>query len=484
MKLIRIGAILKVLGVLLLIVALVQALCIPVSYYFKTDHASNFISSVLLNVLFGVLLLLWSQKNDQTVSKREGYLIVFLAWISLWISSSLPYVLSGVFGSFTDIFFETMSGLSTTGATVINDIESFPQDILLWRSFTQWLGAMGFIVLTVALLPILGIGGIELFVAEAPGPTSEKLHPRIKDTATALWRIYLGLTILLFPLLMYGGMNWFDALNHALTTMATGGFSTKNESAAYFNPQLQYIMVVFMFLSGVNYSLHYLSLRGKFRQVFQSDELKVYFGLVVSMSLFVTFLVFQSSDVTLNSAFRDSLFQVVSIVTTTGFVTADYTAWSPLLTAIFFVLLFSGASAGSTSGGIKIIRHTVMFKNTVLEFKRLLHPRAMIRLKINKKIVPPKVLTHVMVFYILFIGTFLTGTFLVILSGEEIITAVGAVATSISNVGPGIGEVGPVNNFANLNDGAKWILAWIMLIGRLEIFTVFIILTPYFWRHN
>lgn len=484
MKLIRTGAILKVVGVLLMIVGFVQGLCIPVSFYFETGHASDFISSVLLNSLAGGLLLFWSGRLDQTVKKREGYLIVFLAWIALWVSSALPYVLSGVFESFTDIFFEAMSGLSTTGATILEDIEAVPKDILLWRSFTQWLGAMGFIVLTVALLPIIGIGGIELFVAEAPGPTSEKLHPRIKDTAKALWRIYLGMTLLLFPLLYYGGMSGYDALNHALTTMATGGFSTKNESAAFFSPQLQYIMVVFMFLSGVNFSLHYLALRGRFRQVFQSDELKVYLGLVVVMSIIVFALVSQQGTYSVAGSFRIALFQVVSTITTSGFVVADYTAWSPLLMVIFFVLLFSGASAGSTSGGIKLIRHTVMIKNSILEFKRLLHPRAMIRLKINKKIVPPRVMTHVMVFYILYIGTFMFGTLLVILTGVEIGTSMGAVATSISNVGPGVGEVGPVHTFAGLNSTAKWILAWIMLIGRLEIFTVFIILTPYFWRHN
>lgn len=481
MNQIRYGSIFRVLGVLLCIVAMSMLLCLPISYYFDTGHSADFISSTLVCLLVGGLMWAASGSMDLTVNKREGYLIVFLAWIALWVSCALPYVLSGTMTSLTDVFFETMSGLTTTGATTINDIELMPRDILFWRSYTQWLGGMGIIVLTVALLPLLGIGGIELFVAEAPGPTSEKLHPRIKDTAKALWFIYLGMTLILWLILWLFGMDWYDGLNHALTTMATGGFSTKNASVAYFSTEIQYVVALFMFLGGVNYSLYYLTLRRKFRSVFTNDELKYYFFLVIGLTVLVTLIVFNVSDITLEQAFRESLFQIISIITTTGFVTADYTSWSPLLTAMFFVLLFIGACAGSTSGGMKIIRHTVLFKNSFLEFKRLLHPRAMIRLRLNGKIVPPRVLTHILVFFLLYIGTFVIGTLLVIMTGVDLITAAGAVATSISNVGPSIGNVGPVNTFASLNDSTKWLLSWLMLIGRLELFTVLIIFTPYFW---
>ncbi len=484
MKLIRYGAIIRVLGVLLCIVALSMILCLPLSLYYQTGHLHNFISSILICLLGGGLLLFAARNMDLTVNKREGYLIVVLAWLTLWVSCALPYYISGEIGSITDIFFETMSGLTTTGATIINDIEALPRDILFWRSFTQWLGGMGIIVLTVALLPLLGIGGIELFVAEAPGPTSEKLHPRIKDTAKALWFIYLGFTLLLWFLLWWNGMDWYDGINHALTTMATGGFSTKNASIAYYSPQIQYITAVFMLLAGVNYSLHYLALRGKFKTVFKSDELRSYFYMVSVLTLIITAAVFQVTDITIEKAFRDSLFQIASIITTTGFVTADYTSWDPSITAVFFLLLFMGACAGSTAGGIKMIRHTVLFKNSILEFKRLLHPRAMIRLKLNGRIVPPRVLTHILVFFLLYIGTFIFGTIIVIIAGEDLLTAAGAVATSISNVGPGIGEVGPVNNFATMNGFTKWFLSLIMLIGRLELFTVFIIFTPYFWKNS
>lgn len=484
MKLIRYGAIMRVLGMLLCIVGLALSLCLPLSYYDQTRHGSDFVSSILLCFLGGGLLLFGSRNMDLTVNKREGYLIVFMAWIALWVSCALPFLLSGTFESITDVFFETMSGLTTTGATIIDDIEILPRDILFWRSFTQWLGGMGIIVLTVALLPLLGIGGIELFVAEAPGPTSEKLHPRIKDTAKALWFIYCGLTLTLWFLLWLSGMDWFDGVNHALTTMATGGFSTKNASMAYYSPQIQYLITLFMFLAGVNYSLHYLALRAKFRTVLQSDELKAYFILVVLTTMVVTVVVHQVTESSVEKAFRDALFQVVSIVTTTGYVTADYTSWGLPLTLVFFILLFIGGSAGSTAGGIKMIRHTVLFKNSILEFKRLLHPRAMIRLRMNKKIVPPRVMTHILVFFLLYIGTFIVGTIVVVVAGLDLMTAAGAVATCISNVGPGIGDVGPANNFSSLNDFTKWFLSMIMLIGRLELFTVFIIFTPYFWRNK
>lgn len=483
MRLIRYGAILRVLGMLLCIVAISMCLCLPLSIYYSTGHVANFLSSILLCLLGGGLLLLAARNKDLTVNKREGYLIVVLAWTTLWVSCSLPYLISGEIDSITDVFFETMSGLTTTGATILNDIEVLPRDILFWRSFTQWMGGMGIIVLTVALLPLLGIGGIELFVAEAPGPSSEKLHPRIKDTAKALWFIYLGLTLLLWFLLWVNGMDWYDGINHALTTMATGGFSTRNASIAYYSPQIQYIITLFMFLAGVNYSLHYLALRGKFRSVFSSDELKTYIIVVLAVAGLVTLSVFQLTDVTFEQAFRDSIFQVISIITTTGYVTADYTSWAVPLTSVFFVLLFIGACAGSTAGGMKMIRHTVLFKNSILEFKRLLHPRGMIRLRLNGRLVPPRMLTHILVFFLLYIGTFIIGTIVVTIAGLDLMTAAGAVATSISNVGPGIGEVGPVNNFAPLNNFTKWFLSCIMLIGRLELFTVFIIFTPYFWRN-
>jgi trk system potassium uptake protein TrkH len=344
---------------------------------------------------------------------------------------------------------------------------------------------MGIIVLTIAILPFLGIGGIELFVAEAPGPISDKIHPRIKATARALWFIYVSLTAILFVLLYLEGMGGYDAINHALTTMATGGFSTKNASIAYFqNPAIHYTLIVFMFMAGINYTVIFYLVRFDLRKVWRNEEFRGYLIIVTLIAMLVTFLVWHATGSNLEKAFRDATFQVVSIITTTGYITADYTAWKSSLTALFFVLLFAGASAGSTSGGIKLIRHVVFLKNSILEFKRLLHPKAIIRLKMNKEIVPARILTHILVFLLIYLGIFVLGTIVICGLGLDLQSSMGAVATSLGNVGPGIGVVGPVDNFAGLNDPTKWVLMLLMLLGRLELFTILVLFTPYFWKAN
>jgi len=365
-----------------------------------------------------------------------------------------------------------------------------PKDLLYWRSLTQWIGGMGIIVLTVAIFPLLGIGGIELFTAESPGPTSEKIHPRIQETAKRLWLIYVGLTVVLIILLKIAGMTFYDALNHGLTTMATGGFSTKNASMmAYPSALIQYIIIFFMFLAGMNYSMTYLALNRKFKKVWQNDEFKAYLlgiiGITIVVSMFVYFIE-RNGNIAFpyEQAFRDSLFQIVSLVTTTGFVSADYTAWSSGVTMIFFILLFSGACAGSTSGGIKLIRHLVFFKNSRLEFKRILHPRAVLPLKINELVVKPRIVTHIIIFLLLYLFLFVFGSIVLSMIGHDFETAIGAVATSLGNVGPGIGKVGPVDNFAHFDKGTKWFLAFLMLMGRLELFTILVLMTPYFWKSN
>ncbi|HHM21896.1 MAG TPA: TrkH family potassium uptake protein, partial [Bacteroidetes bacterium] len=318
----------------------------------------------------------------------------------------------------------------------------------------------------------------------------DKIHPRIQETAKRLWLIYVGLTALLLVILKMAGMNFYDAANHALTTMATGGFSTKNASMqAYDVPAIQYPVILFMFLAGTNYSVTYLALKGKLSQVWKNDEFKAYLFTVVVLALVVSFGVFYLKNVDAQAmpfekAFRDSLFQIVSIMTTTGFVSADYTAWAPWLTMLFFILLFVGASAGSTSGGIKVIRHLVFVKNSFLEFKRLIHPRAVVPLKLNGRVVAPRIMTHIIIFLLLYMILFIIGSLLMSVMGYDFMTAVGAVATSLGNVGPAIGHVGPVDNFAWLSDTAKWFLSFLMLLGRLELFTILVLLTPYFWKAN
>lgn len=475
----------NVIGVLLVLIGGMMMLCIPFSWYYDSGDATSFLFASSWTMIAGIISWKYRFKSSATVNKREGYMIVATAWLSMVFFGSLPYFFSGTAAHITDAVFESVSGFTTTGASIMTDIEALPEGILVWRSLTQWIGGMGIIVLTVALFPLLGIGGIELFVAEAPGPTSDKIHPRIKEVAKRLWLIYVSLTALLFVILILEGMMAFDAFNHALTTMATGGFSTKNASMAHYSsPLIQYTIILFMFIAGTNYTIIYYSLKGKWHNIWSSDEFRFYVVLIALLGLLCTWWIWYSTGNPVEQSFREGLFQIVSLITTTGFVSADYTAWSPGLTMLFFILLFVGACAGSTSGGIKLIRHLVFLKNSMLEFKRLLHPRALIRIKINKQIVPPKTLTHILVFLLIYLILFVGGSMAVTLCGMDFMSSIGAVATSLGNVGPGIGDVGPVDNFAAVPTAAKWILSYLMLLGRLELFTFLIILSPYFWRTN
>ena len=482
---INIRPIIRVIAVLLIIIGGLMFTGLPFSFYFGSGDAMPLFNSGLICVIIGAILWLirWPGGND--IKKREGYLIVAMGWLSMVSFSMLPYLFSGVIPDVVGAFFESVSGMTTTGASVLNDIESVPKGILYWRSLTQWIGGMGIIVLTVAIFPLLGIGGIELFVAEAPGPTSDKLHPRIQETAKRLWLIYVALTACLTIMLLLGGMSFYEAINHAFTTMATGGFSTKNASMAYYDtPAIQYPIAFFMFLAGTNYTVIYFGLKGKFRKVWGSDEFKAYLFIVFLLAAIVTLVVKGQTGLPWEKAFRDSIFQIVSIVTTTGFVSADYTGWSNSLTMLFFVLMFLGASAGSTSGGIKLIRHLVFFKNSFLEFKRILHPRAVVPLKLNGQVVTGRILTHIIIFLLLYLMLFVIGSIIVSAMGLDFLTAIGAVATSLGNVGPGIGEVGPVDNFAWLSPQVKFTLSILMLLGRLELFTILVLFTPYFWKSN
>ena len=474
----------NVIGVLLLIVAGFMLTALPISFYYQSGDMMAFLLSVLITGSVGAFLFLIKFPSGKNVGKREGYLIVTLGWVCMVLVSMLPFLFHGSIPNVADAFFETMSGMTTTGASILTDIEAQPAGILYWRSLIQWIGGMGIIVLTVAILPVLGIGGVELFVAEAPGPTSDKLHPRIRETAKRLWLIYFSLTLLLMVLLQLSGMTAFDSLNHALTTMATGGFSTKNASIAYYGPQIQYILIVFMFLAGTNYTVLYWGLKFRWKRLWKVDEFKTYLALVIVSGVACTLAVQHITGGALEQSFRDSLFQIVSLITTTGFVSADYTQWSISLTFFFFLLIFVGACAGSTAGGIKIIRHLVFFKNTYLEFKRIMRPRAVVPLKLDDKVVAPRIMAHVIIFLLLYLITFLIGSLLVIMTGLDFMTAIGAAATALGNVGPGIGKVGPVDNFAWLPDSTKWILSFLMLLGRLELFTILVLFTPYFWRSN
>ncbi len=483
------GIIAYVTGALLLLLGIMMLSALPFSFYFDDGSAKAILSGAAVTMAFGSLSILFKKHSGDNIGKREGYLIVALAWICVGLFSSLPYIFGGVFHTITDSIFESISGLTTTGATVMTDIEVIPNGLLFWRSLTQWIGGMGIIVLTVAIFPLLGIGGVELFVAEAPGPTSNKIHPRIKETAKRLWFIYVGLTVLLSIILLICGMGWFDALNHALTAMATGGFSTKNASiAAFDSPVIEYILTLFMFIGGVNYTLIYFGVQGRFSKVWSSSEFKTYLSVIITTILLVTGSILIFTDYQVEHAFRAAAFQVVSVITTTGFITEDYTSWTSFLTLIFFVLLFFGACGGSTSGGIKMIRHLVFFKNSTMEFQQLMHPKALIRVKVDNQLVHRSTLTHIISFVLIYLVLFVIGS--VIMAGilyefeQPFKSAVGAVATSLGNVGPAIGDLGPVDNFSIVPISGKWVLLFLMLLGRLELFTILILFTPYFWRSN
>ncbi len=474
------------LGLLIMLNGFFMLTCLPVSYYFgEGDELPIFISSL---IALGSGLAAWlycRDSKDNELKKRDGYLVVSLGWLSMSLFGSLPYILSGTIPDYTNAFFETASGFTTTGATILTDIEIMPRGILFWRSLTQWIGGMGIIVLTVAILPMLGIGGMQLFVAEAPGITPDKIQPRIKETAKRLWLIYLGFTVTEAVLLKLAGMGYYDAINHSLTTMSSGGFSTKNASIAHFDsPLIQYIIIVFMFLAGTSFTLSYFVFKGKFKKVTGNEEFKNYFKLIILLAIVIGLVIFAVTGTTFEKSFRDALFQVISIITTTGYVTADYTSWSPFITIIFFILLFSGGSAGSTAGGVKIVRHVILFKNSILELKRQLHPSAVIPVRLNGKAVNQEITYNILAFIMIYIMIFAIGSVLMAMFGVDFITAMGSVATSLGNVGPGVGGVGPLNNFSEIPAAGKWLLVFLMILGRLELFTVLILFTPYFWSRH
>ena len=388
-------------GILLLFNGGLMLFSALTSYIYSDGVTFELTLSAFIVLSMGALMMLFGRQHNKKIQKREGYLIVSLGWLLMTITGMLPFIMTNSIVDISSTFFETMSGYTATGATILSDIESLPAGILFWRSMTHWIGGMGIIVLAIAILPLLGIGGMQLFSAEAPGPNSDKLHPRITDTAKRLWIIYVSFTLVEAFLLSIAGMSIFDAINHAMSTMASGGFSTKNNSLAHWNhlPWVHYIIIVFMFLAGSNFVLSYFAFKGKLKKVFKDSEFKTYFTLILIFSLIVFIVLISSVDLNnssfdhpqvwgkIESSLRHAFFQVISIVTTTGFVTSDYTAWTPFLTILFFGLMFMGGSAGSTSGGIKIVRHLLMIKGGILELKRALHPNAIIQTRYNGKIV-------------------------------------------------------------------------------------------------
>jgi len=474
--------IIQILGFLLIIEGLFMLTGIPFSMYYCEQKCLSLLYSGLITLSSGSLIWFLTRKAPRNIGKREGYIIVSLTWVVISLFGTLPYLISNSIPNFTNAFFETISGFTTTGASILTDIESVPKGILFWRSMTHWIGGMGIIVLSVAILPLLGIGGMQLFVAEMPGITPDKLHPRITETAKRLWMIYVSLTLIETILLKLGGLDLFDAMCHSFGTVSTGGFSTKNSSVAEFSSYIQYVIIIFMILSGTNFTLHYLSLHGRFRDIWRNEEFRYYILFTIAFAIIIGVFLASYSDRSVENAFRDALFQVVAIVTTTGFVTSDYLSWPVGLWIIIFLLMFSGGSAGSTGGGIKIARQILLLKNSALEFKRMIHPKAVIPLRFSGKAVSPEIMHLVMAFFLFYILIFFAGTFVLTLLGLDFETAIGTSIASIGNIGPGIGSVGPIENYAGLPAAAKWISTFLMLLGRLELFTILILFSPSFWK--
>jgi trk system potassium uptake protein len=472
-------------GIFLIILGLTMILPLLVSYHYQDGSHLCFIPSIAITAATGFFLLFLSKgkEKDSSINQKEGMVTVALAWTAIGFFGSLPFLFSPFFHSFTDAFFESVSGFTTTGASILTDIESVSKSLLLWRSLIQWLGGMGIIVLSLAVLPFLGVGGIQLYKAEVPSPVPDKLTPRLSDSAKILWIVYAVLTLLMIIFLLGGGMSLYDAVCHALTTMPTGGFSTKNASLGHYDSlMVEYTVIIFMILAGINFSLHFQMIRGKTLIFWKDTECRVFLLFLLIMILLMTWNTYGSNYDSFHEAFRFAGFQLVSIITTTGYTTADYEFFPGLSKIILFCCMFIGACAGSTGGGIKFSRIIITLKFCYREFFTIIHPRSVKKIKMNNLVVPNEVLRQVMAFIAIYFGIFVLGCVILGLMGLDMLTCFGAVSSSLGNVGPGFGTVGPSENYAHLPAAAKWVLSFCMLLGRLEIYTLIILLIPEFWR--
>ena len=458
--------------------------CSAFGFYYNEDDRWPFIIAAGVALLIGLTLNCIGRDADKRFSRRDGYLIVSLSWIVFSLVGMLPYVLSGYIPSVSDAFFETMSGFTTTGASILNDIEALPHGLLFWRSMTQWIGGLGIIFFTIAVLPVFGVGGVQLFAAEATGPRHDKVHPRISVTAKWIWSIYLGLTVVCAFLFSLGGMSVFDSICHSMATTATGGFSTRNASiAAFDSAYIEYVTILFMFLSGINFTLLFLAFfKGRVGKLFSDAEFHWYASIVGIFTLVIALGLVIVRGGQIEESFREALFQVVSVQTTTGFVSADYMLWPPVLWFLLSVVMFFGACAGSTGGAIKCVRIAMLLKVVRNEFLRIVHPNAVIPLRISGHVIHSKAKITLLAFFVLYVLVIFIGWVVMMALGLDFMDAYGVVVSSVSNVGPGLGNYSGIHSWAHLPDAAKWVSAFLMLIGRLELFSVLLLLTPGFWQ--
>lgn len=476
--------ILHFISIVLSLESLFMLLALAVSLYYHESIVNKILFSFVSTFSLGLLLnIITRNKRLKEPSIRESFIIVSIGWVLMGLVGTLPYLASNSIPEFTNAFFESISGFTTTGSSILTDIESLPKSILFWRAETHWIGGMGIIVLVVAIMPFLKINGIYLFYSEISSVTNEKLSARLRKVARNLWLIYVGLTFIETVLLSIGGMPLFDSICHAFATVATGGFSTQNDSIAGYSAYIQYVIAFFMLLSGINFSIHLLVLRGNFKFAFKNEEFRLYLKIIfVVGSTIATLLFFQHREHGLEHAFRNSFFQVISILTATGFATADYLQWPTQAIALIAVLMLIGASSGSTGGGVKIVRHLIAAKKIKETYYQIIAPKTVHVIHYNNKIIKDEFIQRIIGFIVLYYSIVAAGTLLMTVWTDDWATSFGAVATSMAGIGPGFGKVGPVSNFAHLPNIAKYFLTLLMVVGRLEIYSILIIFSPAFWR--
>lgn len=463
-----------------------------IAWYYDEPVLIGFLISSAVCVLTGIPLWLFFKK-ERRLTNKDGFAIVAFSWLLAAALGAIPFYLTGIIPNITDAFFESMSGVTTTGATIIgsqvtlphlpNGIESLPMSVLFWRSFIQWIGGMGIIVFYIAILPLLGVGGVQLFRAEVPGPVADKIRPRVKETARFLWMTYLGFTFAEIVLLSMSGLSWFDSICHAFTTMPTGGFSTRNASiGAFQNPVTHYIIILFMLIAGVNFTLHFRAITGNVKTYFRDKEFLFYIGLIFT----VTFIIFLSLGASRNDwthgHFLDALFQTVSILTSSGYSTADYELWTFFAQFLLLNLMFIGGMGGSTGGGMKIVRFMLILKYAASETRRMLHAKAIIPIHIGDRFISEDIIRNTLGFFLFYISIFAITSITLTAMDLDIVSAVSVAAASIGNIGPALGEFGPTDNYALLHPIGKWMLTFCMLLGRLEIFTIMVIFSRTFWK--
>ncbi len=479
-------SLLHVLSLLVAIVAMFMLAPIMVGIYFRELSSVYPFIYVLVAALAGALILyvLTRSNREFMFTTRDGFMLVSLSWIVVSAIGAVPFVLTGAVPTYTDAFFETMSGFTTTGASILTAIEGLPQSVLFWRSLTHWLGGMGIVVLVVAILPLIGIGGMPLIQAESPGPRVDKIVPKVRETAKILWIIYIGLSALETILLMLGGMNLIDALAHTFGTMATGGFSTKNASVGHYgSPYIQIVITVFMVLAGVNFGLYFILLKGDFRTIWKNTEFRVYIAIFFAASLLIALnLRIDNVYDSISASLRYAGFQAASILTTTGFATADFDLWPAFSKAVLFTLMFIGGCSGSTGGGMKVIRITAFYKLAKNEMKHLLNPRGVHVIRINGEPVKKDMIYTITGFIFLYMLLLLIITLAVTLSGVDLLSSFSTSLVTLGNIGPGFAKIGPTMNYQFMAPWVKWVLSAAMMIGRLEVYTVLVIFIPYYWK--